>query len=334
MPKTRGNKKDEPYTSVQRLHALVVFGPLILLFLWFFTGWQEESASALSQTRTEPPELPPDNEHSAWATIEEKLKSTADKQEFQRKANWIANFPYQETRHPTLRHDPSVYDANDPSTWKGQNRQRYQPVIKAHGFMKAFFENERRFSKGFEDLYHLLEEYDRHENPIATGSIFESLGDYHMAASHPPDDIITETVFTGKFDELGQHITRLEPKKHYGPTGELLPPLTWGERAEQLADSIVYKIHARRRWPDKKVIPEAEAIAIRDRIITEIAPADIPQGMGFGYYNDYERSLQPGEAFIVPYDGWIEAQWKFQDNVVGPIMQRKAEELIERHQDP
>ena len=269
----------------------------------------------------------------AWRRLKERAAVTPEKQIDGRMAQWRANFPYKEILHPTLRFDPSLYDPNDSSTWRGMNRRRFQPVLKAHGYLKGFFENERRFSRGFEQLYRILEEHDRHDNPIVVAGVFQILGDYHEAATHPADEIIMKKEFTGQFDEFGQHITIRVPVKYYDGKGELLPPKTWGKKATDLAESIVYKVHARKLWPEKDWMPEAQAMALRDRIISEIDPADIPGGRVCAYSHSHELALQPGDPFLIPNEGWVEALWRYQDEVVAPLMQRRAEEAIRQRNE-
>ena len=74
-------------------------------------------------------------------------------------------------------------------------------------------------------------------------------------------------------------------------------------------------------------------MALRDRIIAEVDPSDIPKGSTFAYKGWHEESLEPGEAFLIPKDGWVEAVWKFQDEIIAPAMQRKAEEAIRQQQE-
>ena len=49
------------------------------------------------------------------------------------------------------------------------------PPASNHGFLKEFFQNEARFTAQFEQLYHILEEHRREDNPVAAGNIFNCL---------------------------------------------------------------------------------------------------------------------------------------------------------------
>ncbi|MCS1408539.1 MAG: hypothetical protein M2R45_01715 [Verrucomicrobia subdivision 3 bacterium] len=300
----------------------------IALWLW------SRPSSVETETAAQPPEAetitpePPEADDAAWQRMKEQLKMTPEKQEAQRRANWKANFPYKETYHPTLRFDPSLYDPKDFRTWHGPERRWIHPVIRMHGYLAAFFENESRFSKGFEDLYHILEEYDRHDNPEVVAGIFQNLAGYHRYAAHPPDEVITEERNTGEFDPFtGRPLTERVPK-HFGMGDAPLKTMTWGEEANSYYESIGYKLHARRKWPDKEYMPEAEMLVLRDRIIAEIDPADIPKNPGFGYSSDHMEALEPGDSFLIPKEGWVEAHWKWQEEAA-PIIAKRLHERME-----
>ncbi|MCS1407677.1 MAG: hypothetical protein M2R45_00837 [Verrucomicrobia subdivision 3 bacterium] len=269
---------------------------------------------------------------SAWQKMREQLKITPDKRE----ADWKANFPFKETYHPTLKFDPAaMFDPNDPDTWEGKNFNKFQPLIETHGFMKNFHNNERRFSKGFQDLYHILEEYGRHENPEAMASIFETLHHYHWEASHPPDAVAMRKKY---IDEEGKQYNPLTGERLFKMVpitatrnlqGEEIPPLTWGQMAERSARGIVGHLMSDRTWPIKEGMLEEEAIALRDRIIAEIDPADVPGGDAFAYDEQYELELKPGDSLLVPYEGWIEAYWKFMEEKLPPIVEIGRQEQAE-----
>ena len=120
-----------------------------------------------------------------------------------------------------------------------------------HGYWKEFFQNEARFTPQFEQLYHILEEHGRGDNPVVAGNILNCLWQYHEYSRKDPDEL-----------SGGRNRTR-----EYAKTN--------GEVAEMFKESIVYTLHAERRWPDREFMPEAEAImALRDQIIDEIQGMD------------------------------------------------------------
>ncbi|MCS1413455.1 MAG: hypothetical protein M2R46_01171 [Verrucomicrobia subdivision 3 bacterium] len=330
MNDTHTNDIRKWLTDWSLLIAVLLMAAIFFYVLWwgFF-----KSKPVLEPDEKQPTvELPaapvPETNDSAWQDMKEQLKMTPEKQEAQRRANWKANFPYKETYHPTLRFDPLLYDPKDSSTWHGPERRWIQPVIHMHGYLAKFFENENRFSKGFEDMYHILEEYDRHDNPEVVSNIFENLADYHKRAAHPPDEVITEERDTGEFDPFtGRPLTERVPK-HFGMGDEPLKTMTWGELANSAYESIGYNLHARKMWPDKEYMPEAEMLALRDRIIAEIDPADIPKNPGFTLSDDHERALEPGDSFLIPKEGWVEAHWKWQEEAA-PIIAKRLHERME-----
>ena len=217
--------------------------------------------------------------------------------------NWEANFPYKLTYHPTLRFDRSMYNPADESTWDHSSRRRFKTVMENHFHLKSFFENDARFSKGFEELYHILKEHDRHDNPLVAGEIFQYMAEYHHARQYDPEAVMTEN---GK------------PVKIMGPMGRDGPSftMTWGEWSHEMAESIVYDLYAPREWPDKEAMPEEEAMALRDRILTEIAPKDVPSDPSLGILSyGIEDPMITGDPILVPNEGWVEAYWAWQDKV-------------------
>ena len=106
----------------------------------------------------------------------EEPEEEVDPAEAERLANWKANFPYQPTTDP----DVVVTEA------MLEEGYGYTPIFRNHGYMRHFFENETRFTAQFEQLYHILEEHGRADNPMATGNIFEDLRMYQENRQKPP----------------------------------------------------------------------------------------------------------------------------------------------------
>ncbi|MCS1409004.1 MAG: hypothetical protein M2R45_02183 [Verrucomicrobia subdivision 3 bacterium] len=273
--------------------------------------------------------------NEAWQAMRERVAaarkaaqpSDEEQEEAERLANWKANFPYQPLYHPTLKFDPALYDSTNPATWHGEGKKRMKPVIDEHVFMRGFFENELRFTKTFEDLYYLLKEHDRHDNPAMVAGIFNDIQNYHEAAAHVEDrdEVIMREVPTGEFDPVtGNWITMKVPAWRR-------TKMTWGEKADSHARSIVYKLHARKRWPSKEWMPEEEAMALRDRILAEITPANTSGywPKSFVRFHEHAKELEEGDAFLIPKEGWVEAYWQWQDRA-SPII---ARQLLEREQE-
>ena len=202
----------------------------------------------------------------------EEAQAEADK-EAERLANWKANFPYQPTTDPDVVMTEETIKVTSPSSPAG-----------IHGYLKEFFQNEMRFTSQFEQLYHILEGHGRGDNPVATGKIFNCLWSYHHYSQKDPDE-------PSEWYSLlkGRHETN-------------------GEKAESFFESIVYQLHAERRWPDREFMPEDEAMAIRDRIIDEVqGMEEIPESTFayFAYKDDLD--LKVGDSPLVIRPGWQKA---------------------------
>ena len=206
----------------------------------------------------------------------EEAQAEADA-EAERLANWKANFPYKPTTDPDVVMTEETIKVTSPHSPAG-----------IHGYLKEFFQNEMRFTPQFEQLYHVLEEHGRGDNAVAAGQIFNSLWEYHYYSQKDPDELSGAYSF-----RLGRHLTN-------------------AEEAESSFESIVYSLHAERRWPDREFMPEDEAMAIRDRIIDEVKGMDeIPESTFtyFAYKDDLD--LEVGDSPLVISPGWQEAYDKW-----------------------
>ena len=113
---------------------------------------------------------------------------------------------------------------------------------------------------------------------MAAGVLFDNLWSYHHYSQKDPDEPSEWYSF-----RKGRHETN-------------------GEKAEVFRESIVYTLHAERRWPDREFMPEDEAMAIRDRIIEEIEGMDEIPEPNFTYKDDLD--LEVGDSPLVISPGW------------------------------
>ena len=120
--------------------------------------------SEITQIRV-PPDVDPRSYFESLPGPEEEPEEEVDPAEAERLANWKANFPYKPTT------DPDVV-VTEAMLKEGYG---YTPIFRNHGYMRHFFENETRFTAQFEQLYRILEEHGRADNPMATANIFEDL---------------------------------------------------------------------------------------------------------------------------------------------------------------
>ena len=194
--------------------------------------------------------------------------------EAERLANWKANFPYQPTTDPDVVTTEETIKFSNPDSPAG-----------IHGFLKEFFQNEARFTPQFEQLYHILEEHGRGDNPVAAGILFDNLWQYHHYSQKDPDEPSEWYNF-----RKGRHETN-------------------GEQAEIFRESIVYTLHAERRWPDREFMPEAKAMALRDRIIDEVEGMDEIPEPNFTYKDDLDLKVGDSPLVISPVWQAAYAEW-------------------------
>ena len=210
--------------------------------------------------------------------------------EAERLANWKANFPYQPTT------DPDVVITEEML----EEGYGYTPIFSNHAALRRFFETDLRFTAQFEQLYRILEEHGRGDNPVAIGNIFECLRFYHLRSQKDPEEIVK-----GSYDHI------------------LKRPITYAESAESFKESIVYALHAERKWPDREFMPEDEAVALRDRIINEVQWTDkLPSGPEnhFTIHGKYVDELEVGDSPLVISPGWQAAydEWDREKNRISP----------------
>ena len=216
----------------------------------------------------------------------EEPEEEVDTAEAERLANWKANFPYKPTTDP----DVVVTEA------MLEEGYGYTPIFRNHGYMRHFFENETRFTAQFEQLYHILEEHGRGDNPMATGDIFEALRRYHTDRKRNPEEI-ARSAYNHREDRHS----------------------TYGELVEGSKEVIVSMLQSKKRWPDREFMPDDEAIALRDRIITEIQGMDkLPTETKnhFAINLDYADELEAGDSPLVIRPGWQAAydEWDRERN--------------------
>ncbi len=161
---------------------------------------------------------------------------------------------------------------------------------------------------------------------MTMSSTFADLADYHDAAIHPPDKIITEKVLD--IDPDTGRVIHKEIPRHLGLRGRPLKTKTWKEEAHTSSESIAAKLMSERRWPGKEPMPEWEAIGLRERIIAEIDPKDVPRGLVFTHGMWHAQELKPGDSFLVPYKGWVENYWRWQRKAFPKIAERAQESVL------
>jgi hypothetical protein len=230
------------------------------------------------------------------------IKSANEKEEAEKRRleEWKTNFPYKPTYRTDFKFDPERYDPNNPATFRKDPAMRR--AIRDHGFMTSFFNNPQIYSAEFEQLYHLLTEVDRAENPKITALIFTQLLDYHkINAKYDLNELWSKEELVPSDDGLGSMVEKMVPID--GKT-------TWGEKAYEHIASIVGLLVRPKHWPDKPLLDADEARAFRDRLVTEIPSEnfvempyviylDNNQIGAFGYDGHIEKSLKSGDPLLM-----------------------------------
>lgn len=226
--------------------------------------------------------------------------------------NWIANFPFKPTYHPTLVHDPARYDSNNPATFSGDPEM--EMAVKRHGYMFGFFNHTNRFSAEFEQIYHLLGEIDRQDNPEVMGQVFWHVQEYHRAMKLG-DEFGLESLYSRKryrpYDP-----ERDPPERDIMIHGveEMMPvdgKTTWVGRANSFSNAIVGLLVEPEYWPDRELLDANVARAMRDRLLAEVPESitDLPhftnpgsEDFGcFGYHHSAMTRLKAGDPLLTPF---------------------------------
>ena len=212
--------------------------------------------------------------------------------EAERLANWKANFPYQPTT------DPDVVIAEEML-----ENMADQPASN-HLYLRSFFENEARFSAQFEQLYRILEEHGRGDNPVVTGNILNCLWEYHQYSQKDPDSL----------------------SKTYCYRTERY--CTNAEVTEMWKDGIVAYLYEEDIWPDRELMTETEAMALRDRIMDEIQGVDKMPYPRFVHDHDYEEELEVGFSPLVIRPGWQESYDRWEEQYIAQFVKDRESRIM------
>lgn len=100
---------------------IIIVGMVLLgIFIWQSSdqirkGAEKHRDQKLENTITTPSKSSASMMHPIVG-LAQKSKPVTD-EEVARLENWKRNFPFKPVFHPSLKHDPGLYDTNDPSTW-------------------------------------------------------------------------------------------------------------------------------------------------------------------------------------------------------------------------
>lgn len=122
---------------------------------------------------------------------ESKAKKKAEEAAYWKsRREWIENFPFQKTYHPTLTFDPETlnYDRllKDEVTDFPRRDERYWEMKKLrnrHAQMQDFYKNPLRYPPEFDQIHHILTEKGLELNAIVWSEVYRTLRGYHYAAA-------------------------------------------------------------------------------------------------------------------------------------------------------
>ena len=110
---------------------------------------------------------------------------------------------------------------------------------------------------------------------MVTGNILNCLWEYHQYSQKDPDSLSNTYCYnTGRY-------------------------CTNAEVTEMWKDGIVAYLYDEDIWPDRELMTETEAMALRDRIIDEIQGADKMPYPRFVHDHSYEEELEVGFSPLV-----------------------------------
>ena len=307
--------------------AIVVMALVVAFLRW--THPEKTAEETAPADKSVPADKTTKPARRTMADVARGIAERAKEREAERLANWKANFPFKPTYHPTFKYDPTIYEVGNPETYSNESSGDLGDIVMSHSLLADFFESDLRYSAQFEHMYHILEEYDRHDNPLALAKIFQNLRDYHEASSYPFGSLWHREVYYTEDAKVNEETLRMEWNPRWEPVDG---KKTWGEVADDCAESICYNLHAREEWPGREQLSTNVVEAIRDRLILEIHGVGKLRGSAFAYSQTHMEALEAGDPLLIPYEGWLEdyRQWQREYDGWIPPEERLSQEEQDR----
>jgi hypothetical protein len=281
-----------------------IFGALVaVVVVLYFSSRQNTQLNASPSTDRNSAGVPLhsggqiEEEGIHFGNVSEKLRGKKD--DFDKyglkepdRQDWINNFPY----HPTYSDKdffiPEKY--NFPEDFESEYQRDMDHVVRVyrHGFMRYFYENPTRYSRGFEEIYKILESEGLGDNPMAAASIWNDMYSYHRAHEKDPDAIWKE-------DDVDYDVIELPDGTR--TVGLVKKTKTFSDLADDLHEMVVGKFLIDSLWIDQEKISETEARRIRDRLFDEIDAESFLEHRWptFAYNGTYEQELQAGDPMMI-----------------------------------
>ncbi len=208
-------------------------------------------------------------------------KEQADQAWWEDRKEWIENFPFEPTIHPTMTFQESKQGKDRHGYWKWDVRdpeeERMMFELGRHSFVKNFYENPARYDRAFEKLYAILDEYGYGENVERLGNTYSVVADFHKNSAKAAE------APKGRAPGIAHN------ERGY---------FTWQEEADGMYDAIKGNMEDEKRLlPGEEPMPAEIAKAIRERILTEIPPEDFTGS--FAYHAEYLKEVNPGDPLLM-----------------------------------
>ena len=232
-------------------------------------------------------------EEAYWAEIERKAaeyeqelaakaaakaaKEKAEQEYWEDRKEWVENFPFEPSYHPELTYVPPQ---GEKWNVRDEDEEKMMFAVARHGFIRRFYENPLRYTRGFEMLVKIMEEYGYGNSPERISNVYSTVKDYYELSAKAAED--PEGRASGiTFNERGYS--------------------TWQEKADGYYRGIIGNMRDHNRLlPGEELMPREIAVEIRERILTEIPEEEFTQYQGwFAYKHDYEKDLKPGDPLLM-----------------------------------
>ena len=204
-------------------------------------------------------------------------KEKAEQEYWEDRKEWVENFPFEPSYHPELTYVPPQ---GEKWNVRDEDEEKMMFAVARHGFIRRFYENPLRYTRGFEMLVKIMEEYGYGNSPERIGNVYSTVKDYYELSAKAAED--PEGRASGiTFNERGYS--------------------TWQEKADRYYRGIIGNMRDRNRLlPGEERMPTEIAAEIRERILTEIPEEEFTQYQGwFAYKHDYEKDLKPGDPLLM-----------------------------------
>ncbi len=206
-----------------------------------------------------------------------------------RMEKWKANFPWQPTTDPAVVYDPIKHHggfggfpdlpSDDPPYMRSVDRAVRENYVS----LKRFYADDVRFTVQFEQMYGILAEYGRTNNPVMVGRVFWNLWLYQNPEKQGRDRSNLKTGIAAWLSDpqwLNPH--------YYTDVGQ--------EESREIAERLVNEVKG------MDILPRPFSFSAEE--------IDSESG-------DYYARLSSGDSelvgdFLVPYEGWTEEYEEWQ----------------------